>query len=270
VRVSARFRLAVIGAAGLLLVGTGAIAAATLVTPSAGPFTGCLSAKLGVIYNVAQSATTPMASCSKGDTLVTFSNAAGPAGAKGATGAQGPAGPAGADGARGPAGADGARGPAGADGARGPAGPALPDLTDFNGIGCIKTITGGPTPGDLAGTVQVSVDGVTGQVSLACVPTAAAGGGGGGSQTNTVVGDCHWDDATVNNADVPPDQFGYSSTCVGGSPTYVPKTDSVVGDCRWDDGTVNYLDLPVDGNPNTYDVCTAGVPSNPWMPGYPQ
>jgi hypothetical protein len=116
-------RFAVFGAVALLLVGTSVIVAAT--APALGPFTGCLAAKgsltplvgKGMIYNVAQSATTPLAACNRGDALVTFSNAQGPAGANGATGAAGPQGPAGAAGAQGP------KGDPGVDGANGPAGP---------------------------------------------------------------------------------------------------------------------------------------------------
>jgi hypothetical protein len=122
-RASIRLRFAVLGAVALLLVGTGVIVAAA--APAPGPFTGCLAARgsltplvgKGMIYNVAQSATTPLAACNNGDALVTFSNAQGPAGAKGATGAAGPQGPAGA------AGAQGLKGDPGVDGAIGPVGP---------------------------------------------------------------------------------------------------------------------------------------------------
>jgi hypothetical protein len=78
-----RLRLAILGAAALLVVSAGGLIAATSSNP--GPFTGCLSSKLGLMYNLAQGAT-PKAACFKGDTGVTFSNAQGPAG---------PAGPAG-------------------------------------------------------------------------------------------------------------------------------------------------------------------------------
>ena len=85
-RASLRLRLAILGAAALLLVSAGGLIAAT--TSSPGPFTGCLSSKLGLIYNVAQGAT-PKAACFRDDTVVTFSNA---------QGLQGPAGPGGAPG----------------------------------------------------------------------------------------------------------------------------------------------------------------------------
>lgn len=79
-RANARLRFAVLGAVALLLTGTTGIIAATL--NQNGPFTGCLDIKQGEIYNVAQSATTPLAPCKKHDTLVTFSNARGTRGAK--------------------------------------------------------------------------------------------------------------------------------------------------------------------------------------------
>ena len=121
-RASLRLRFAVLGAVALLLVGTSAIVAATV--PAPGPFTGCLAAKgsltplvvKGQIYNIAQSATTPLAACNSSDTLVTFSNAQGPAGPNGATG------PAGATGPRGDTGLMGVSGPAGAAGPKGDTG----------------------------------------------------------------------------------------------------------------------------------------------------
>ena len=86
-RGSVRLRLAILGAAGLMLVGaTGLIAAG--VFNQNGPFTGCLSSKLGIIYNVAQGAT-PLATCIKGDSVVTFSNAQGQTGPAGPSGAPG-------------------------------------------------------------------------------------------------------------------------------------------------------------------------------------
>jgi uncharacterized repeat protein (TIGR01451 family) len=81
-------------AIGMLLGASIVVAAA----PSApGPFTGCLGIKTnkGLVYNVANSATTPSAVCNRGDEQITFSNAAGPAGAKGDPGDRGPEGPAG-------------------------------------------------------------------------------------------------------------------------------------------------------------------------------
>jgi hypothetical protein len=76
-RASLRLRLAILGAAALLVVSAGGLIAATSSNP--GPFTGCLSSKLGLMYNIAHGAT-PKAACFKGDTVVTFSNAQGPAG----------------------------------------------------------------------------------------------------------------------------------------------------------------------------------------------
>jgi hypothetical protein len=91
-RASLRLRLAFLGAVGLLLISAGGLIAVT--TSSPGPFTGCLSSKLGVIYNVAQGVT-PKAACFRDDSMVTFSNAQGPVGPTGAEGAKGDTGPAG-------------------------------------------------------------------------------------------------------------------------------------------------------------------------------
>jgi uncharacterized repeat protein (TIGR01451 family) len=90
-------------AIGMLLGASIVVAAA----PSApGPFTGCLGIKTnkGLVYNVANSATTPSAVCNRGDEQITFSNAAGPAGAKGDPGEQGEPGEKGEQGDRGPEG----------------------------------------------------------------------------------------------------------------------------------------------------------------------
>jgi Collagen triple helix repeat (20 copies) len=118
-------------AANFVLAAT-AVTAAVL-TGSNGPFTGCLAAKTvsgtaatkGQIYNVAVSATTPLAACNKGDAIVTFSNAQGPkgdTGAIGATGSQGPTGPQGPIGTQGPQGDTGPQGPQGGTGPMGPQG----------------------------------------------------------------------------------------------------------------------------------------------------
>ena len=161
-RVSLRLRFAVLAAVALLLIGTSAIVAAHSAAP--GPFTGCLAAKnvpsspvlKGMVYNVAQSATTPLAPCSSGDTMVTFSNAQGP------TGAAGPAGPKGATGATGPTGASGPAGPAGPKGAPGPTGPA--------GVAGPRGDTGSAGPAGPAGS-----KGDTGAIG----PAGAAGAPGG-------------------------------------------------------------------------------------------
>jgi len=118
-RASLRLRLAVVGAAALLVAGTsGALA---LVFNQNGPFTGCLSTGLGVVYNVAQSTTTPLHACFKGDQVISFSNAQGPQGPQGNPGSPGPSG---VPGATGPAGPSGAPGPSGVPGSTGPAGPS--------------------------------------------------------------------------------------------------------------------------------------------------
>src|SRR5438067_1635615 len=106
----------------LLTLTTSAILAATIA--SSGPFTGCLAVKTnsgasttkGQIYNIAASATAPLATCLAGDQQVTFSNAQGPIGPVGPMGTSGPAGPAGAVGPAGPGGPAGAAGPVGSSG----------------------------------------------------------------------------------------------------------------------------------------------------------
>jgi len=59
----------------VLMVTTGVVAAANLFSRT-GPFTGCLGHRSGSIYNVAQSATTPLDECVSGDRTITFGNAA--------------------------------------------------------------------------------------------------------------------------------------------------------------------------------------------------
>ena len=127
-------RLLVVAAVAIpLLIASTAVVVAD-VASSNGPFTGCLASKTvsgtaatkGVIYNVAQSATAPMAACNKGDLTVTFSNAQGPKGDKGDTGAQGPKGDTGPQGSRGDAGPQGIQGDPGPGGTQGPIGPAGP------------------------------------------------------------------------------------------------------------------------------------------------
>jgi hypothetical protein len=194
-RIRWRQPLVVLVAMGLVLTSVGVSAAA--LASSSGPFTGCLAAKTvsgtaatkGQIYNIAQSATTPLASCNKGDMLVTFSNAQGPTGATGATGAIGPAGPQGVQGPAGPTGATGATGPegpqgpegspglAGAQGPEGPQGepgpqgiqgPPGPDggLANFDaleGLACNQS-------SGLAGEIQITY-GLDGSVHFSCAPT---------------------------------------------------------------------------------------------------
>jgi hypothetical protein len=75
-RASLRLRIAVLGAVLLLVAGTSAALGAAVFNQN-GPFTGCLSVKGGVIYNVAQ-ASAPLYACAKSDKVVSFSNAQGP------------------------------------------------------------------------------------------------------------------------------------------------------------------------------------------------
>jgi hypothetical protein len=183
-RANVRLRFAVLGAVALLLTGTTGIIAATL--NQNGPFTGCLDIKQGEIYNVAQSATTPLAPCKKHDTLVTFSNAKGDPGSQGPTGPTGPIGPAGADstvpgatgptGPIGPAGADstvpGATGPTGPTGPIGPAGPTGPQGP--------TGATGGPGPASVA-TIAAGDSLTADSVTADCGSGNHATGGGGRS-----------------------------------------------------------------------------------------
>ncbi len=136
-RRSVRYRLAVIGAVGLLIAGT--TTGLAVVFNQNGPFTGCLSTSLGVLYNVAQSATTPLHACAKADHLVTFSNAQGPQGPSGLQGIPGPSGVPGVAGSPGPSGVPGPQGipgqqgdpgPSGAPGAAGPSPIYIAETTD--------------------------------------------------------------------------------------------------------------------------------------------
>jgi len=86
-RASLRLRVAVLGAATLLVVGATSVIGAVVIGQD-GPFTGCLSSKIGLIYNVAPG-TTPKAACLRGDMAATFSNAQGPVGPTGAPGKDG-------------------------------------------------------------------------------------------------------------------------------------------------------------------------------------
>jgi hypothetical protein len=105
----------------LVLVGAAAGIAAAAVTNDPGPFVGCLAAKTtggsattkGQIYNVAKSATTPLAACVNGDVQVIFSNAQGPQGIQGTNGTNGTDGTNGSNGTNGTDGAVGPQGPAG-------------------------------------------------------------------------------------------------------------------------------------------------------------
>jgi uncharacterized repeat protein (TIGR01451 family) len=123
-------------AIGMLLGASIVVAAA----PSApGPFTGCLGIKTnkGLVYNVANSATTPSAVCNRGDEQITFSNAAGPAGAKGDPGEQGEPGEKGEQGEPGEKGEQGEPGEKGEQGDRGPEGPAGgSSLASLRGSSC--------------------------------------------------------------------------------------------------------------------------------------
>jgi hypothetical protein len=93
----------------LALIGAGVGVAMAVDPPYGGPFTGCLAAKTttgtpatkGLIYNVAKSATSPLAPCVKGDTMISFSDGEGLKGDKGDPGEPGPSGVPGASGAPG-------------------------------------------------------------------------------------------------------------------------------------------------------------------------
>ena len=115
------------------LVGAAVGVAAAAVISDPGPFTGCLSAKKGDIYNVAKSATTPVATCGKNDTQITFSNAQGPQGIQGQQGIQGPQGNPGTNGTDGTNGTNGTNGATGAQGPAGAFSTITRTSTDFTG-----------------------------------------------------------------------------------------------------------------------------------------
>jgi Collagen triple helix repeat (20 copies) len=123
--VHARVRIILAAGAALALVATTTAVVAGVVGANPGPFTACLSTRQATLYSVASGAN-PSAPCKTGDSLVTFSNAQGPAGPAGAAGATGPAGATGATGPAGPAGPSGEIGPAGPEGPTGETGPQGP------------------------------------------------------------------------------------------------------------------------------------------------
>lgn len=111
---------------------------------------GCVNNKTHVLYKRTGTR------CRRGYTALSW-NIKGPAGPKGAVGATGAAGP------QGPAGQQGPAGPAGPAGATGPQGPAGPSsLAALQGSPC--------TVGGVASTLDVSVNGTTGAVSMTCTP----------------------------------------------------------------------------------------------------
>lgn len=124
-RLHVRHPLAV-GLALAMTVATTAVVTA-VVASDPGPMTGCLAAKTtpgsgatkGQIYNIAQSETTPLAPCVKGDSQVVFSNAKGPQGIQGIQGDQGIQGIQGDQGVQGIQGDQGMQGPKGDTGQSG-------------------------------------------------------------------------------------------------------------------------------------------------------
>ena len=82
------------------------------------------------------------------------------------------------------------------------------------------------------------------------------------SHTNTLIGDCRWDDGSVDNADVPASNPGFTGGCLNGTPVQTPLTNFVLNDCQWDDGLENPNDKPdpviSDGFLIIY-TCTNGV-----------
>src|SRR6185369_1980754 len=85
--------VAVVALTAVMAVVSTAVASAIL-TSNPGPFTACLGVRTnkGLVYNVAPGAA-PIAACNKGDTQISFSNAAGPRGDPGPAGTTGPQGP---------------------------------------------------------------------------------------------------------------------------------------------------------------------------------
>ncbi len=78
-------RIAAVTALVLVLTVTTSVLAVANLFSRSGPFTGCLGNHSGSIYNVAQSATTPLDECASGDHAITFGNSGqlGPGGSAG-------------------------------------------------------------------------------------------------------------------------------------------------------------------------------------------
>ncbi len=152
----------ILGVAVAFILGGAAVGiAAAAVNTDPGPFVGCLAAKTtagagatkGQIYNIAQSATTPLAPCVKGDLQVSFSNAQGAQGIQGIPGLKGDKGDAGAPGPKGDPGIQGiagAKGDPGLQGVKGDNGDA--GAPGAKGDPGIQGLSGGPgakgDPGD--------------------------------------------------------------------------------------------------------------------------
>ena len=121
---------------------------------------------------------------------------AGPQGAKGDIGAVGPAGAGGAPGPKGDTGATGPQGPKGETGATGQAGPAGPQgppgagLAGVDGLAGTVCNTGTPE----VGTLSLSYESVSGNLTLTCVPSTlyslsvTTTGGGSGTVTSSPAG----------------------------------------------------------------------------------
>ncbi len=169
----------------------GLATASTPSTPSA-TYSGCLSTRLKVIYNVTVDATTPP-TCARRDTLISWNQTgpqgspgalgpAGPAGAAGPVGATGATGDTGLTGAIGPVGPVGPKGDAGATGAVGPTGPI--------GLTGLKGDAGATGPAGPAGLVgPAGLKGDTGNTG-AQGPVGPAGPAGSGATqfgTNTQI-----------------------------------------------------------------------------------
>ena len=159
-------RLAIVTST-LALLGTGVVvaqAASSATTPQ--QFSACLNLKTKTLTNVSFSSS---AKCAPHATPISWS-AKGPAGPKGATGAKGVVGPTGAKGATGakgvvgPTGLRGVGGPTGLRGVVGPTGaPGPSSLAALQGTPCIFG-------GSYSSTTAVTIDPITGAVSLTCTP----------------------------------------------------------------------------------------------------
>lgn len=127
---SKKFKLAAVGAGGLVTLGGAAAAVAASLAPSSNVINACYDRRNGDLRLVDAGV-----ACHKGESAIAWnqqgpigpigpSGAAGPAGTNGKDGQNGAPGAAGPAGAAGPQGLQGVQGPQGVQGSQGPAGPA--------------------------------------------------------------------------------------------------------------------------------------------------
>jgi hypothetical protein len=242
--------LGAVGAVTLIAGAFAGVSAATS-TPSTQSYTGCL--EFGMIFNVAVGSS-PMHSCSRWATQISWNQSAGVAGPAGATGARGPKGSTGSQGPKGSTGTNGPQGSAGSGGTVGAQGP--------------KGATGSPGPQGVPGSAGATgPKGSTGSTG-ATGPKGATGPAGPGTNV--------FGTGTQSAA------YGYGAQCTIGQvilsvgtianglpangqelpPAQFPQLFSLIGTQFGGDGTTGFA-LP-DLNaaaPNglTYSICIYGV-----------